>query len=72
MVQGLKERAEQDSLSWGGAVKKALGALGCESDRVIGTGKGSHKAPGGLVFYWRLPDGHPKITNPATYGKVLK
>jgi hypothetical protein len=72
MVQGLKERAEQDSLSWGGAVKKALGALGCESDRVLGTGKGSHKAPGGLVFYWRLPDGHPKIANAKTYVKVLK
>ena len=67
MVQGLKESAEQDSLSWGGAVKKALTALGCESDR-----KGSLKAPGGLVFYWRLPDGHPKIANPAPYPKQLK
>jgi len=71
MVQGLKERCEQDSLSWGGAVKKALSALGCESDRVKGASKGSHKAPGGLVFYWRLPDGHPNMSNPATYVKEL-
>ena len=71
LVQGLKERAERDSISWGGAAKKALAALACESDRVKGANKGSHKAPGGLVFYWRLPDGHPFISDPKKYVKEL-
>lgn len=66
LVQGLKETAEQDSISWGGAVKKALTALACESSR-----KGSAKAPGGLVFYWRFPDGHPGIKNATAYRKDL-
>lgn len=54
LVQGMKETAEQDNLSWGGAIRKALAALGCVSDR-----KGSKTADSGLVFSWRLPDGHP-------------
>lgn len=66
LVEGLKESAERDSLSWGGAVRKALAALACESDR-----KGSHKAPGGLVFYWRLPKGHPFRNPSGTYMEDL-
>jgi hypothetical protein len=66
LVQGIRESAEQDGLSFSGAVRKALGALACVTDR-----KGGHKAPGGLVFYWSLPDGHPRIANPTTYRKDL-
>jgi hypothetical protein len=67
LVQGMKETAEMDSLSWGGAIRKALTAIGCVSDR-----KGSKTADSGLVFSWRLPDGHPSAneTDP-TYRSVL-
>lgn len=66
LVQGLKESAEQDEISWGGAARKALAAMGCISDR-----KGSKTADSGLVFWWRLPDGHPAASTDPSYRSTL-
>jgi hypothetical protein len=67
LEQGLKETAELDGISWGGAARKALAALGCENAR-----KGSRTADSGLVFSWRLPDGHPAANETdSTYRKEL-
>jgi hypothetical protein len=55
MIRGLQEDAEGQGISWG-TVKRAAPAL-----PVVSAPKGSSSAKSGVLHYWRLPDGHPKL-----------
>jgi len=55
MVRGLMEEAEGEGISWG-TVKRAAPML-----PVVSAPKGSSSAPSGVLHFWRLPDGHPKM-----------
>lgn len=55
MVRGLQEEAEGLGISWG-TVKRAAPML-----PVVSAPKGSSSAKSGVLHFWRLPDGHPKM-----------
>lgn len=53
-IEGLTSRAAREAISFNGAVKRAKSALQIESGR-----KGAKEKS---IPWWRLPDGHPKLS----------